>query len=54
MAINLHSIHAVSTQGLLLAVTLSLIVGFGAGQYFKAGKRLPSALNINVGKPLNS
>jgi len=32
-------IHAVSTQGLLLAVTLSLGAGFMLGQFVKAGKR---------------
>lgn len=42
MAINLHSIHAVSTQGLIMAILLSVAAGFGIGQYVKTGKRIGS------------
>ena len=44
-------IHAVSTQGLLLAVVLSLAMGFGIGQYIKTGKRIGS---IGGGSKLTS
>lgn len=36
----LSKIHAVSTQGLIMGLLMAAIVGFGAGQYFKAGKRV--------------
>jgi len=51
MAINLHSIHAVSTQGLIMAILLSVAAGFGIGQYVKTGKRGPT---FNTGGKLNS
>jgi adenine/guanine phosphoribosyltransferase-like PRPP-binding protein len=51
MAINLNAVHAVSTQGLLLAVVLSLAMGFGIGQYVKTSKRIGS---IGGGQKLTS
>lgn len=47
----LSKIHAVSTQGLIMAILLSAAAGFGIGQYVKTGKRGPT---FNTGGKLST
>lgn len=42
-------IHAVSTQGLIMAILLSVAAGFGIGQYVKTGKRISKPPSGSVG-----
>jgi len=44
MGINLNAIHAVSTQGMIVAVLLAIGAGFAAGHFYKIGGRTTGSI----------